>query len=46
MAYKQDQQKAQIKNLASLPLDKAYNQVMGPLRFEYMSMKKDQKDKE
>lgn len=34
-----------LQSLASLPLDKAYQELLAPLRFDYMNMKKNQSDK-
>ena len=34
-----------LQSLASLPLDKAYQELLAPLRFDYMSMKNNQSDK-
>jgi len=34
-----------LQSLASLPLDKAYWELLAPLRFDYMSMKKNSGDK-
>jgi hypothetical protein len=34
-----------LQSLASLPLDKAYQELLAPLRFDYMSMKKANSDK-
>jgi hypothetical protein len=45
MVLSKKQQQTQIDNLANMPLEKAYATMLMPLRFEYMSMKKDEHSK-
>ncbi len=42
----EEKQKLKIENLMSMPLDSAYSKMLSPLRFQYMSMKKDETGKD